>query len=153
MLGYDYSREGLYFITSCVKDCACIFGEVTDAEMQLNQYGQIAADQWRWLERQYPYLAIHAFVVMPNHVHGILEIDYEGKASGAKIKSVSELISAYKTTTSKQIRQAGLTDFAWHRSFHDHIIRHEKAYHNILQYIQDNPARWQSDTFFYSPLR
>ncbi|TXK28422.1 hypothetical protein FVR03_20835 [Pontibacter qinzhouensis] len=147
MLGYDYSREGLYFVTSCVKDRAYVFGEVVKEEMQLNGYGRIAEEQWLWLERQYPYLVLHAFIIMPNHVHAILEIDQDNKAADTNIKSISALMGAYKTTTSKKIRQAGLADFAWHRSFHDHIIRHERAYQNILHYIQTNPSRWQTDTF------
>lgn len=65
-----------------------------------------------------------------------------------KIKSLSELMGAYKTTTSKLIRLAGLPDFAWQRSFHDHIIRHNSAYRHIRNYIQENPAKWQDDMFY-----
>ena len=151
MLGYDYSREGLYFVTSCVQDKACVFGCVADEEMVLNKYGLMAAQQWHWLAEQYPYLVIHAFVVMPNHVHAIIEIDWAETAPGTKIKSISELIGAYKTTTTKQVRLAGLADFAWQRSFHDHIIRHERAYRHIEQYIQNNPALWQQDVFYQPP--
>ncbi|MFD2515206.1 transposase [Pontibacter locisalis] len=170
MLGYDYSREGLYFVTSCVQGRACVFGHVAEEEMVLNKYGQIATQQWHWLAAQYPYLVLHAFVVMPNHVHGIIEIDQnlvvrtgrdlsaqlpvdetgtEKESSRTKVKSISELMGAYKATTSKQIRLAGLADFAWQRSFHDHIIRHERAYRHIEQYIQNNPALWKDDVFHH----
>ncbi|GAA4435760.1 hypothetical protein GCM10023188_28020 [Pontibacter saemangeumensis] len=146
--GHDYSKEGLYFITSCVFEKACVFGEVKNYEMLLNDYGKIAQRQWDWLAEQYPYLILHAFVVMPNHVHGIIEINQENITADSKVKSLSALIGVYKTTTSKQIRQHGLLSFTWQRSFHDHIIRHERAYRHIMQYIQNNPAIWQEDVYY-----
>ncbi len=169
--GFDYSRDALYFVTSCVKDQVCCFGQVIASEMMSNVYGKIAHAQWEWLQAQYPYAISHAFVVMPNHVHGVLEInrdfvrmdqDLEMEQDSVrtgrdlsvpeiKIKSLSQLIGAYKTTTSKKIHLAGYPEFQWHRSFHDHIIRDEKAYHNIVHYIQDNPTRWNQDKF-YSPF-
>ncbi len=65
-----------------------------------------------------------------------------------KIKSISELMGAYKTTTSKQIRLAGLSQFAWQRSFHDHIIRNEESYNNISLYILNNHLKWEEDKFY-----
>ncbi|WP_025608366.1 hypothetical protein [Pontibacter actiniarum] len=73
--GFDYSRDSLYFVTSCVQNKACVFDEVIDEEMQLNECGLIAERQWHWLAEQYSYVILHAFEVMPNHVYGILEID------------------------------------------------------------------------------
>ncbi|WP_101446647.1 transposase [Pontibacter ramchanderi] len=165
--GYDYSRDALYFVTSCVKDKSCVFGKVVDSEMHLNSYGFIAEQQWYWLQEQYPYVISHAFVVMPNHVHGILEIDNSLVGTGRdlstlelsnetdvfpisaqKIKSLSEIIGAYKTTSSKLIRTTGLTGFEWQRSFHDHIIRSDKSYGKIKDYILSNPERWADDVFF-----
>ena len=88
--GYDYSQNNFYFITSCVENRICFFGkivpvrtasdlsvqcEITNGEMVLNEYGKIAEQQWYWLGEQYPYVILHEFVVMPNHVHGIIEID------------------------------------------------------------------------------
>ena len=73
--GYDYSKDNLYFVTSCVQDRICCFGEIENGNMILNDAGKIAYDQWYWLEKQYPYVVLHAFVVMPNHIHGIIEIN------------------------------------------------------------------------------
>lgn len=123
-----------------------------EIQIKLNDYGEIAQKQMLWLEEQYPYVIIHNFVIMPNHVHAIIEIDSELVGENqVKIKSLSELIGAYKTTSSKYIHQKGLTEFAWQRSFHDHIIRDTVAYENIYDYINTNPARWNSDTFFDTP--
>ena len=166
---FDYSNPRLYFVTACVHDRVCSFGEVVNEQMVLNTYGNIAHDQWLWLHQQYYYVTLHSFVIMPNHMHGIIEIDTDvfgrtghdldpaGKdgftgtgqdlSIQQKIKSLSELMGAYKTTTSKQIHLAGLHDFRWHRSFHDHIIRNETSYTNISNYIENNPRKWAEDKF------
>lgn len=169
MLGYNYSRNNLYFVTICVKDRKNYFGNVINSvgigrdlsehhlseqntrgsSMELNDYGTIAQNQWNWLASQYEYVVLHTFIIMPNHVHAILEIDSNLVANQEmKIKSVSELIGAYKTTSSKQIHLAGLSNFAWQRSFHDHIIRNDSSYERISNYIATNPERWKIDTFF-----
>ena len=153
-----------------------------EPQMILNEYGKIAEQQWYWLAEQYPYVVLHEFIVMPNHIHGIIEInrnavgtgcdlsanakdvnvgtgcDLSGNVNDAagtgydlslpKIKSLSELMGAYKTTVSKQIHLAGYAEFAWQRSFHDHIIRDEKSYERISNYIIDNPKTWDKDKFY-----
>lgn len=73
--GYDYSRNALYFVTSCVQDRVCCFGIIKDGRLFPNEYGKIAEQQWHWLGEQYPYIVLHSFVVMPNHIHRIIEID------------------------------------------------------------------------------
>ena len=229
--GYDYSLDNLYFVTSCVHDMICCFGDVVvgtgrdlsshashnlssnelhnllskaggelpstnnddividntgtgntgtgydlslrEPQMILNDYGKIAEQQWYWLAEQYPYIVLHEFTVMPNHMHGIIEINRHAVGTGRdlslrdlsvrdlpvrdlsvydlslpKIKSLSELMGAYKTTVSKQIHLAGYAEFAWQRSFHDHIIRDEKSYERISNYIIDNPKKWNKDKFF-----
>ena len=157
MQGFDYSSDNLYFVTSCVRGMECCFGEISASRMELNNYGKIAEKQWYWLGEQYPYIILHAFVVMPNHIHGIIEIN-RGQIP-IKIKSLSELMGAYKTTVSKQIHLSDgirtdrsqpvpATTFAWHRSFHEHIIRNEKSFETISDYIINNPLRWKQDKFY-----
>ena len=156
MKGFDYSKDNLYFVTSCVKDMVCCFGEVVDKKMILNAYGLIANAQWKWLVEQYQYAVSHQFVVMPNHMHGLIEIDRSvidlvgsGRDLNAtKIKSLSQLMGAYKTTVSKQIHLLGYNEFQWQRSFHDHIVRDGNAYDNIANYIINNPAKWNGDKFY-----
>jgi REP element-mobilizing transposase RayT len=151
MLGYDYSRDNLYFITICVKNMECCFGEIHSADSEskskkiyLNEIGEIAKAQWNWLENQYPYIKLHALIIMPNHIHSIIEIDRNLKAGNLKIKSLSELLGAYKMTTSKLIHLSGFQDFSWQRSFYDHIIRNTNSYNNIFNYIKENPDNWDS---------
>ena len=152
---YDYSNDNLYFVTSVIKDRICYFGDIIDEKIELNKYGKIAEQQWEWLINRYPYIKSHAFIIMPNHIHGILEIDRDFifktetgldlSLQEIKIKSLSELMGTYKTTTSKKIRLAGNNDFAWQRSFYDHIIRDDTSYQNIILYIQNNPINWSKD--------
>ncbi len=174
LLGYDYSRDNLYFVTNCVKNNECCFGNVVHVEtgrdlsvqnksqihpsqihqeleykVELNKFGLIIAEKINWLMVHYTFVDIHNFVVMPNHFHLILEIDSQ-KVIGqdVKIKSLSSLMGALKTTTSRAIHSLGLESFAWHRSFHDHIIRNEKSYQNISNYIDNNPSKWFQDKFY-----
>lgn len=142
---FDYRTEALYFVTSCIQNKEHWFGEVINGEMQLNEFGKIAEDQFTWLTSQYTFVVLHAHVVMPNHIHAIIELE-RNEIKQAEL-SLSQIMAAYKTLTSKKIRLAGLPEFSWQRSFHDHIIRNKRAYFNILNYIQNNPANWQQDKF------
>jgi REP element-mobilizing transposase RayT len=190
--GYDYSKDNLYFVTSCVKNMECCFGGVVpvrtghdlsvhnahnnpdnhsdnnpdnipenknqiEAKMILNKFGIIANNQLEWLQNQYPYIILHSHIVMPNHIHAVIEIDssllktvpnLDEPNKIEKIKSLSQIMGAFKTTSSKLIHEAGKIDFAWHRSFHDHIIRDESAYLNIVNYIENNPNSWNKDKFY-----
>ncbi len=155
--GYDYSTDNLYFVTSCVHNRICCFGQPSEQQMILNEYGKIAEKQWYWLADQYPYVVLHEFIVMPNHIHGIIEIDHMRvrESKTIKIKSLSELMGAYKTTVSKQIHLIECTDssrpvytFKWQRSFHDSIIRDEGSFQRISNYIVNNPKNWKQDNFY-----
>ncbi len=151
MQSYDYSKDNLYFITSNVQHRRKIFGKIKDGRMILNEYGIIAEQQWHWLGEQYSYLVLHPFVVMPDHVHGIIEINRNilvgmghDPSLRTKIKTLSELMGAYKTSVSKKIHLLGNLDFAWQRSFHDRIIRDEKSFLTITKYIENNPVNYTS---------
>jgi len=156
---FDYSVPGLYFITICVKDRELIFGDVIKGQMILNEYGEIVKQQWLWLEEQYLYINSDEFVIMPNHLHGIITIDDDNVETGRdrvgtgrdlslrtpKTKSLSELIGAFKTTSSKLIHRHGLPELQWQRSFYDRIIRDENELNRIKKYIIDNPINWEAD--------
>ena len=145
---YDYSAPGAYFITVCVQDMQCRFGKVRDGVMTLNESGKIVNNQWNWMLEQYPYIDRDEFVIMPNHVHGILQIVGNGRDRSLRVqktKTISELIGAFKTTSSKIIHLAGQLDFKWQKFFYDHIIRDEKELHIIREYIVNNPMSWELD--------
>jgi len=123
-------------------------------KVDLNQYGLIVEEKIHWLEQQYSYVVIHNYVVMPNHFHIILEIDSKKVADKeVKIKSLSSLLGAMKTTSSNLIHKTGFDNFSWHRSFHDHIIRNEREYVFISNYIDMNPQKWFEDRFYSGQLK
>jgi len=158
---YDYSNNGYYFVTICTKGMISCFGEINDGKIVLNQYGNIIQKRWLWLQDHFGYVRCDEYVVMPNHFHGILIIDSNVLVGRdlpvrdlpvrdlslqlPKIKPLSELIGAFKTTSSKLIHQSGFKEFRWQRSFYDHIIRNTKSLNNIIQYIIDNPKNWKND--------
>ncbi|MFH1782754.1 MAG: transposase [Candidatus Omnitrophota bacterium] len=143
---YDYSQDGYYFVTICTHNRKEYLGRIENGNMILNEYGRIVEKQWIWLSEQYNYIQLDKFIVMPNHLHGILVIVGNGRdRSLQKIKSLSELIGAFKTTSSKSIHMAGLVDFHWQKSFFDHVIRNENELMRIQEYIVNNPKQWELD--------
>jgi len=144
---YDYSQGGYYFITICTQDRIEWFGKIQNGVIELNENGAIAVKQWIWLGEQYPYVVLDSYAVMPNHFHGIMGIN-AGNGRGRslqKIKSLSELVGAFKTTSSKLIHRIGVGGFLWQKSFYDHIIRDELSLNRIRKYIMNNPKQWDTD--------
>lgn len=153
---FDYSKDGSYFVTFCVKNRNPHFGKIEDGEMQHSLFGEIVIESIQWLNEHYSYVLIHEYVVMPDHVHLLIEINrnisnemmcivVEGcdlPLHTNKIKSLSELIGALKTVSSKNIRLNGCSGFEWQRSFYDQIIRSSDHFDHVKNYIIDNPKRW-----------
>ncbi len=143
---FDYKRPGSYFVTACILNHYNYFGHIHDGKMILNKYGEIAFQQFNWLSDKYSFVDVKIFKIMPNHIHAI--IDIKPNNSGQVNLSLSQLMGAYKTRVSSAIRKIGLTEFAWQRSFYDHIIRNLHSYENIANYIVNNPMNWEKDRFF-----
>ena len=108
--GYDYTQTGAYFVTIVSYQRECLFGEIVDGEMVLNDFGKVVYETWQWLEKQYPYVESGTSVVMPNHFHGILIIHDNGRGDSRiaptgtiKRKPLGRLIGAFKTVSTKQI--------------------------------------------------
>ena len=155
---YDYSQEGYYFVTICTKNREECFGKIDNGKIILNRIGNIVKERWLWLSEQYQYVKLDEYIIMPNHLHGIVIIDSSNIVKTVvgtgldlslqqktKTLSLSNLIGAFKTTSSISIHESGFNDFQWQRSFYDHIIRNEKSLFNIQKYIQENPAKWELD--------
>jgi REP element-mobilizing transposase RayT len=144
--GYDYSQSGAYFVTICTHERQHLFGTIEDHSMILNDYGKIASERWYAIPGHYPDVELDAFVVMPNHVHGILCL--LGDDKGFKT-ILGRVINAYKGAVTAQIRkQHNSNVIVWQGRYHDHIIRNEKRLNRIRQYVIANPQLWQEDTFY-----
>jgi len=160
--GYDYTKEGLYFITICIHNRECLFGEIENGEMVLNEIGIIANKYWMEIPNHYTQVTLHEHIVMPNHLHGIIEIvgGYSGvgKCHGISLRerqfakpiagSVSTIINQYKSAVKRWCNTNNCQWFQWQSRFHDHIIRNEQSYQTISNYIINNPAKWQEDKFY-----
>ncbi len=152
--GYDYSQAGAYSITVCTQYRACLFGEIVNGEMRHNDAGRMVHSVWDELPLHYSHVDLDAFVVMPNHVHGIIILtDTAGVGAGlkpapaAKRHGLPEIIRALKTFSARRInesRNAPGTPI-WQRNYYEHIIRNDDALNRIRQYIADNPANWETD--------
>lgn len=154
--GYDYSQAGAYFITLCTQDRACLFGKVVNGEMRLNDAGRMVLAEWNRLPERFPHLVLDAFVVMPNHVHGILVITDPAPTVGATVvgatlvvaPTVGNIIGAFKSRVTVEyirgVKTSGWPPFRgrlWQRNYYEHIIRNERALNAIRQYIMENPRR------------
>ncbi len=176
--GYDYTGPGAYFVTLCVADQSHLFGEVVDGEMALNDYGQVVHYEWLKSAEIRREIELNTFVVMPNHFHAIVWIvgayhywahagapnnDTPGGASETRAdgrpplhrppKSLGSLIAGYKSAVTKQINLLRDTPgvAVWQRNYWEHIIRTERALGAIRAYIENNPARWEWDTYHPAP--
>ncbi len=151
--GYDYSQAGAYFVTIVAWQREMLFGEIVDGEMVLNDFGKIVSEKWQWLETQYEYVELGAWVIMPNHLHGILVIHDNGRGGSrpapttTKHKPLGGLIGAFKMVSTKQINLLHDTEgqVVWQRNYYERIIRNEPEMDRIFRYIEANPTRWADD--------
>ncbi len=149
--GYDYFQAGAYFVTICTKDRVCLFGDVVDGAMILDTPGQIVLKAWGELPRHYPHVRLDAFVVMPNHVHGIIML-YDSVEAGLKPAATTrhplpEVVRALKTFSSRRINawrhKPGIP--FWQRNYYEHVIRSERDLQRIREYVVTNPLKWALD--------
>ena len=167
---YDYSQPGAYYVTIVAWQRECRFGEVANGNMVLTKYGLVAKQQWEKLPKRFPNIELGAFVIMPNHMHGIIVItdgssrdtagkrnDHDGASSRRAptreqfqkpVKgSVPTIIRSYKSAVSYRINlMRGTKDIpVWQRNYWEHVIRNEKDLQNKTDYIDANPILWAED--------
>ena len=138
--GYDYSGAGAYYITIVTRNRECFFGDVVEDNMILNESGKIADKHWKEIPEHFPYAIMDEYIVMPNHMHGIIILD----TSTEKRQPIGVIINQYKRACTIEIRKFNI-NFGWHPRFHDQIIRNEKSLNNIRKYIISNPLNWKSE--------
>jgi len=185
---WDYTNQGMYFITICTKNREHYFGEIENNKMILSNAGVIADLMWYEIKNHTKNIELGEFVIMPNHIHGILIItDNESVADtttvetlhvvetlhatslhatslqhetpqpptikneqmakiSPKSNSISTIVRSYKSAVTKHAHRLGF-DFAWQTRFHDHIIRDQKSFDTITNYIITNPLNWENDKF------
>lgn len=167
--GYDYAHAGLYFITICVQNRACLFGEIVHGEMILNDAGTMIGKWYGELEIKFPDIKCDAMIIMPNHFHCIIQNisvgadlrvcpnnadnnDIVGEHIGSPLHRV---VQWFKTMSTNEyirgVKNMGWQPFdkkLWQRNYYEHIIRNEPSYQTISNYIINNPAKWAEDKFY-----
>ncbi|TMA89284.1 MAG: transposase [Deltaproteobacteria bacterium] len=151
---YDYSGPGAYFVTICTRDRLPLFGDIVEGRMRLTEYGRIVSQEWEISATIRQELTLDAFVVMANHVHGVVIIKESnvGATGGSSIRpgphqrSLGSFLSGFKSATTKRINDLQRTSgLVWQRNYYEHVIRNEQSLHRIREYIATNPARWDFD--------
>ncbi len=152
---WNYSNNGAYFITICTENRAHYFGEIKDGKMILSETGKIAQKCWDEIPEHFPFVELGAFVVMPDHVHGIIIIDKREETQnfvspqsknnqfGPQSKNLASIIRGFKIGVTK-FSKAFNPDFKWQAKYHDIIIRDQNAFENISKYIENNPKNWKN---------
>lgn len=159
---YDYSQAGAYFVTMCAQNRECLFGKITNGEMQLNDAGAMLVRWWNELSNKFPTFEPDASVVMPNHIHCIVVItegdDNDGQPQRKDgqphrvAPTLGDIIEWFKTMATNEyirgVKQLGWKPFdkrVFQRNYYEHIIRNERELNAIRNYIQNNPAKWAAD--------
>jgi len=162
---YDYSGSGGYFITICTKNCKHYLGKIIDGKIELTNIGMRAGICWQEISKHYPFVKLDQYIVMPNHVHGIIFINknndvmaqnpairYDKKLDGMsgfnkfgpQSGNLGSIIRGFKIGVKKHATQNNLL-FEWQSRFYDHIVRNEEELKRIRQYIIENPLKWELD--------
>ena len=171
---WDYGSQALYFVTICTKDRIKYFGDIVVVETQniasppqninsqetqniaslrATRIGEIANENWQKIPEHFPFVELDEFIVMPNHVHGILFFnkpdfkEWTPNTFGPQSQNLSAVIRGYKASVTTYATTNQI-EFAWQPRFHDHIIRSEEELNNIRQYILNNPWNWKNDEHY-----
>jgi REP element-mobilizing transposase RayT len=145
--GYDYRQAGAYFVTLVCKNRELLFED--------DRFRAAVEDAWRWLAEQYEFVSLDEYMVMPNHLHGIIEIHGACRGgsrtaptlSASDGKPLGRLVGAFKTVSTKRINGIRGTPRlpVWQRNYYEHVIRNDDELDHLRQYIIDNPANWAED--------
>jgi len=161
---YDYSNEGAYFVTIVSHNRMNIFGSIHHGRMNLNQTGKIVENTWLEIPSHYPYVQTDAYVIVPNHIHGILIFESVGathevsriQRQGSPLHAMPQpikrqpldvIVGSFKSAATKHIHRVGyLTQKTiWQRNYYEHIVRDDEDYQRIVEYFEMNPSNWELD--------
>jgi REP element-mobilizing transposase RayT len=151
---YNYTQPGAYFVTLCTHERECLLGNITDGTLRLGPLGLVIEECWQALPRYFHAVELDAFVIMPNHVHGIICIVDTPHADAAPSQqhgsapgSLTAIVGTFKAISARRINQLRGTPGAavWQRNYYEHIIRTSRELEAVRKYIVDNPLKWSMD--------
>ena len=145
---WDYRTAGFYFVTICTKRQQLFLGSIVDEKICLSSIGKIVSYEWREIQKHHRGIVLDHWIVMPDHLHGIIVIQENDQVkNNQKIQSPSlgVVVNQFKGRCTRRIHATGHRDFSWQRGYYDQIIRNETMLAYVRQYIESNPAKWQLD--------
>jgi len=158
---YDYSADGAYFITVCVRNRECLLGEINDGRMILNQYGAVVRNIWEDLPDRLPDIDLDEYAIMPNHFHAIIlinkspesiEIHKDLDVDDIKTRRkmiLPKVVGRFKMLAAKAINQRREIEGSfWQRNYYERVIRSEQDCQIGRQYIINNPVQWEMDEHY-----
>ena len=137
---HDYSSSGLYFLTICTYRKECLFGEILNGKLALNPAGNEASQIWKAIPEYFSQVILDEFIVMPHHVHGVIEI----LAGAGRSETVGAIVRGFKIGVTKWLRKNTDIFRVWQRNYYEHIIRSPQELIRIQNYIKINPSRWHA---------
>jgi REP element-mobilizing transposase RayT len=147
--GYDYASHGSYFVTLCVDNMEERFGNVVDGHVILNDAGQLIEAGWEDLSTRFPSVLLDMYIVMPNHLHGIVSIDHTLECQPPTLSRVVQVFKSITTIAYGRGVKVGLfppyVRGLWQRGFHDRILRDDRMLERAQGYIEGNPGRWEEN--------
>jgi len=164
---YDYCQSGAYFVTICTRERECLLGQIERGQVVLSDSGEIAQSVWIGLPNRFPSVTLDEYVIMPNHIHGIVLVGAQFIAPDPKddmahrVCTLGDIVRAYKATVTRLIRTrddasvinqgvmnhapTGAARFGWQRNYYEHVIRNDDDLQRTREYILGNPACWDED--------
>ncbi|MDP3042612.1 MAG: transposase [Candidatus Omnitrophota bacterium] len=176
LAGYDYSQAGYYFVTVCVNERRNLFGDIDGGKIMLNGVGIMVEDSWNKLQQRFQFIELDEFIVMPNHLHGVIVIvgaplvgaqngdviadDRNDRATTRVAPTLGDIIGAFKSiTTNEYIRNVKnenwlpFDEYFWQRNYYEHVIRNDNDLNRIREYIVNNPVKWEEDEYYASETK
>ena len=154
---YDYGANGCYYVTICTKNREHYFGDVVIVEtdnypsLRKTEIGEIAEKYWLDIPNHFQFVILDQFVIMPNHIHGILifnkiDVSWQPNKFGSQSQNLGSVIRGFKSSLKRYANENNI-DFAWQSRFYDRIIRDQKGLDNVREYIFNNLQNWKNDEY------
>jgi len=150
--GYDYSQSGAYFVTICINEGLPTLGEIHDGQIYPSSAGEMVQTVWNEMPLYYPDVELDAFILMPNHLHGIIILNHKNIVQTHTPMTLGDVIHRFKSLTTTKYRR-GVNEFGWtpfpkklwQRNYYEQILRNEESLDKIRSYIFNNPLAWESE--------
>jgi len=155
----DYRAPGIYFVTICTDDKRSTLSHIDKGRVELSLLGEIVRESWNAIPFHFAHVNLHEFTIMPNHVHGLIEIGCQAGAqlaaplqsAGAKSRmergSLGAIVRAFKGVVTRRARtELGWNGQIWQRNYFERVVRDGQEFSDTCRYVRENPMMWKSDS-------